>query len=222
MRVEHQPGRDPEDDRQRGHDGADCGAAAPAGTAARDTARASCGPPRPTSTARRRPRGRAREPRAPAGSTSSPSTASASAAGIVGRHEHRRSLRGHLAEAADVAEHRRLGERQRGREHARLVERSVASTAARPRRRGGRTPAARRRPRTGSRTARRRGACARSGSTSISGTPDDPQLGAVDRAPRLEQHVEPLVGRSSPKNSTTGRSTASQLGRQRPLVRQPR
>ena len=81
---------------------------------------------------------------------------------------------------------------ERGEQHAGLVDLAVGQhdeVGARGSRRGS-SPSATKRgtKRTPG------GAAARSGAMSMRGMPDDPQLRALDPPPRLEQHVDALVG----------------------------
>ena len=131
--------------------------------------------------------------------------------GVAGRHELGRPLAGDLGEAAHGGQHERLAERQRGEEDAGLVDLAVGQDdevrAVEERRELGvgheALDEAHRRRGGGP---QRREVHARQ--------PDDPELGAVDRAPGLEQDVEALVGPHEPEEQDDGQLDLRQLGRQ--------
>ena len=115
MGVHDQGDRDPEQDRER--------RSRRAMEPGRDTGPASRAPPPPTSRRPwRRPVAPQARPSRSCGSFTRLVDRGPQRTRIVGRHQPRGAGRGHLAEAAHVADHDRLAEGERGGQHARPVQ----------------------------------------------------------------------------------------------------
>ena len=120
--------------------------------------------------------------------------------------------RGDVGEAADVGEHERHAEAQRGEEDARLLDLAVGQHgevgAAEERRGLALADEALDEAHAGRRGgAQRRGVHARGA--------HDPQLGVLDPLPRLDEHVDALVGAQQAEAQHDGAVVGGQLGRQR-------
>ena len=145
--------------------------------------------------------------------------AAASASGVPGRHEHSRPVIGHeLAEAAGVAHHHRLAEREAGEQHARHVHAAVRKNehvGASEERRQLRVahvalheahPASwSELPQALHRHAQR--------------APHHPQLGVLHLPERLQQHVHALVGPHNAEIEHHRPFDLRELAGQRTLVR---
>ena len=136
---------------------------------------------------------------------------------VARRDELGRAGRRDLGEAADVGEHERHAEAQRGEEDARLLDLAVGQHgevgAAEERRRLALADEA-----LDEAHARRRGGAQRRDVHARRA--DDPQLGVLDPLPRLDEHVDALVGPQQAEAQHDGavvvRAARAAAGRRRP------